>query len=112
MAISLEEGGTDTVEPTTDGPGRHGGSAGATDGQADVTLDIPADAAGEEAAAIVAAVREHLRAEERRTNAEEDERSDGRWVAAGRMRRIGLGRGRMPTDASSDPWAAAGRAIR
>jgi hypothetical protein len=80
-------------------------------------LSIPADAGDAEAAAIAAAVAAHLRDGERAAAAaaaEDDEPAwEGeRWAFAGRVDRLQNRSVRVPADAPTDPWTAAGRAGR
>jgi hypothetical protein len=75
------------------------------------------DADGEEAAAIAAAISTHLsqQAAAAAAAAEDDDGedwNDRRWRFAGRVSRLHGRRVRVPTDAPTDPWAAAGRADR
>ncbi|WP_435073994.1 hypothetical protein [Halorubrum sp. HHNYT27] len=78
-------------------------------------LTIPDDADDAEAAAIAAAVAAHLRDREAAAAAaaDDDRGWDGkRWSFAGRVDRL-TGRSiRVPTDAPTDPWTAAGRVER
>ncbi|WP_458187092.1 acc operon protein [Haladaptatus sp. NG-WS-4] len=84
-----------------------------SDGFADVNLSIPPNASEEEAAAIVAAIGAHLRAEEVAAAADEAETWDGkRWRFAGRAAQLQNRDVRVPTDAPTNPWAAAGRTTR
>ncbi|SEQ36742.1 hypothetical protein [Natrinema salaciae] len=79
----------------------------------DVTLDLPDDADDEEAAAIAAAVGAHLhdRALAAAAAAAEGEETwdDKRWAFAGRVRAQQHRTVRVPRDAPTDPWSAAGR---
>ncbi len=76
-------------------------------------LALPADASAQEAAAIAAAIGAHLR--DRETAAalaagRDDETWDGRrWQFAGRLEGLSGGDGRVPRDAPTDEWTAAGR---
>jgi hypothetical protein len=97
-------------------------AAGAADGEgahrvAVDGLSIPNDADDAEAAAIAAAVAAHLRDGERAAAAaaaEDDEPAwEGeRWAFAGRVERLQNRSVRVPVDAPTDPWTAAGRADR
>ncbi|WP_327052250.1 acc operon protein [Halomicrococcus gelatinilyticus] len=78
-------------------------------------LSIPDDATDEEAAAIAAAVSAHLSAQSAAAAAagEEAETWQGdRWGFAGKVARLQNRDVRVPTDAPTDPWSAAGRASR
>ncbi|OYR53858.1 hypothetical protein [Halorubrum halodurans] len=80
-------------------------------------LRIPDDADDEEAAAIAVAVAAHLRDREAAAAAAADEGGDSgwrgdRWGFAGRLESVRGRRARVPEDAPSDPWAAAGRLDR
>ena len=71
----------------------------------------------EEAAAIAAAIASHLRDEERAAAAEgKSDRgwaeAGWRWAFAGRMRGLGERTVRVPDDAPTDSWTAAGRVDR
>jgi len=106
----------DAGGPDRDGTGRRGerdpATAAALDG-----LKIPDDAGDAEAAAIAAAVAAHLRDGEAAAAAaaaadEEPEWDGKRWSFAGRVDRLSGRSIRVPTDAPTDPWTAAGRAER
>ncbi|WP_144925334.1 hypothetical protein [Halorubrum salsamenti] len=97
------------------------GDAPPADGDAAVDLDrlsIPDDAGDAEAAAIAAAVAAHLRDGERAAAAAAAAADDGsgwegeRWSFAGRVDRLQNRSVRVPVDAPTDPWTAAGRADR
>jgi hypothetical protein len=78
-------------------------------------LSIPDDAGDAEAAAIAAAVAAHLRDGERAAAAAADDEPDWegeRWSFAGRVDRLQNRSVRVPVDAPTDPWTAAGRADR
>jgi acetyl-CoA/propionyl-CoA carboxylase, PccX subunit len=80
-----------------------------------VDLELPADADSEEAAAIVAAIGAHLhdQALAAAAAAEDDEGwEDRRWAFAGRVRAQQRRDVRVPLDAPTDPWSAAGRTDR
>lgn len=85
------------------------------DGAVADRLDLPDSATRREAAAIAAAVGAHLRAEALAAEADEEAGTgwDGRrWTFAGRLREL-QGRGaRVPREAPTDGWAAAGRTDR
>lgn len=77
------------------------------------------DANGAEAAAIAAAIGSYLRDEERAAAADGDGDIDPgwaeegrRWAFAGRVGSVGGRIVRVPDDAPTDPWAAAGRVDR
>ncbi|WP_458204931.1 acc operon protein [Haladaptatus sp. NG-SE-30] len=84
-----------------------------SEGFADVNLSIPPNASEEEAAAIAAAINAHLRAQELAAAEDEAETWHGkRWQFAGRAAQLQNRDVRVPTDAPTDPWAAAGRTTR
>ncbi|MGQ3329764.1 MULTISPECIES: hypothetical protein [Halorubrum] len=81
------------------------------------SLSIPDDAGDAEAAAIAAAVAAHLRDGERAAAAaaaanDEPDWEGERWSFAGRVDRLQSRSVRVPVDAPTDPWTAAGRADR
>lgn len=83
--------------------------------QSDVELDVPDDATDEEAAAIAAAIGSHLHdlALAAAAAADGEETWDGRrWAYAGRIRAQQHRHVRVPLDAPTDPWSAAGRTDR
>ena len=99
---------TETPESeSTDPPTIDPGALAAAD------LDLPDDASDDEAAAIVAAVAAHLRDREAAAAAAAADDDAGwtgkRWAFAGRLESVRGHRGRVPTGAPTDPWAAAGR---
>jgi len=82
----------------------------------DATLTVPADATPEEAAAIAAAIGAHLRDREAAAvaaaaaAASEEKPWDGRrWQFAGRLAGLGHRGRRVPREAPTDEWTAAGR---
>lgn len=80
-----------------------------------VDIELPDDADSEEAAAIVAAIGAHLhdRALAAAAAADEEETwQDRRWAFAGRVRTQQRRDVRVPLDAPTDPWSAAGRTER
>ncbi|TYL40671.1 hypothetical protein CV102_03660 [Natronococcus pandeyae] len=80
-----------------------------------VDVDIPDDADADEAAAIVAAIGAHLHDQAlAAVAAAEDEESwdDRRWAFGGRIREQQQRHVRVPRDAPTDPWSAAGRTDR
>ncbi|GKZ12228.1 acc operon protein [Haladaptatus sp. T7] len=86
----------------------------ATSRSEDVNLSIPPDATEEEAAAIIAAINVHLR-EQEAAAAEDEERPDwegDRWRFAGRMAGLQNRNVRVPTNAPTNEWSAAGRTTR
>ncbi len=103
---------TETPGPDpSDAPTPDSGALAAAD------LDLPDDATDDEAAAIVAAVTAHLRDREAAAAAAAAEDDDAgwtgkRWAFAGRLESVRGRRGRVPTGAPTDPWAAAGRSDR
>ncbi|GAB3028151.1 hypothetical protein [Natronobiforma cellulositropha] len=82
---------------------------------AQLELSIPDDASAEEAAAIVAAIGAHVRDCETAAAlaAQEEPSWDGkRWAFAGRLRSQRGASVRVPKNAPTNPWTAAGRADR
>ena len=77
-------------------------------------LEIPDDATTEEAAAIAAVIGAHLHDLARLAAAQSEETSwDGsRWQFAGRIHAQQQRTVRVPMDAPTDPWTAAGRTNR
>ncbi|WP_280587010.1 hypothetical protein [Halorubrum sp. Boch-26] len=79
-------------------------------------LTLPDDADDAEAAAIAAAVAAHLRDGELAAAAaatDEERTWDGeRWSFVGRVGRLSGRSIRVPENAPTDPWTAAGRADR
>ncbi|WP_305082493.1 hypothetical protein [Natrinema sp. SYSU A 869] len=79
----------------------------------DVDLDLPDDADDEEAAAIAAAIGAHLHDQARAAAAaaaKGEETWDGkRWAFAGRVRAQQHRTARVPREAPTDAWSAAGR---
>jgi len=79
-------------------------------------LSISDDAGDDEAAAIAAAVAAHLRDGELAAAAAasdgEEGREEDRWGLADRIDRLHRRRVRVPVDAPTDPWTAAGRSDR
>lgn len=76
-------------------------------------LDVPESASEAEAAAIAAAIGSHLRAEEAAATAGEEPTWEGRrWTFAGRIAATQRRTARVPTDAPTDTWTAAGRTDR
>jgi hypothetical protein len=78
-------------------------------------IDVPDSATPEETAAIAAAIEAHLDAE--RAAADEDDGTgdtwDGeRWRFRGRIETLQSRSVRVPRDAPTDPWRAAGRTER
>lgn len=94
------------------------GTAPADDGAVALDgLSIPDDAGDAEAAAIAAAVAAHVRDSERAAAAAAaaDDGPDWegeRWSFAGRVDRLQSRSVRVPVDAPTDAWTAAGRAGR
>ena len=80
----------------------------------DLAAAIPDDAESDEAAAIAAALGSYLADRERAAADESGEPSwDGeRWRFAGRLAALGRRSVRVPLDAPTDPWSAAGRTDR
>jgi acetyl-CoA/propionyl-CoA carboxylase, PccX subunit len=83
-----------------------------SEGFADVNLDIPTDATDEEAAAIAAAISAHLRTQEAAAEDEEPDWEGDRWQFAGKISQLQNRDVRVPHDAPTDPWTAAGRTTR
>lgn len=82
---------------------------------ADVSIDLPDDADDAEAAAIAAAIGAHLRDRElaaARAAAEVETWEGKRWRFAGRTEATQGRSRRVPTDAPTDEWTAAGRTDR
>ncbi|MFC4437341.1 MULTISPECIES: hypothetical protein [Natrialbaceae] len=82
---------------------------------AGVDLELPDDADSEEAAAIVAAIGAHLHDQAlAAAAASEDEKTwdNRRWAFSGRIRAQQQRHVRVPRDAPTDPWSAAGRTDR
>jgi hypothetical protein len=83
----------------------------------DDALSIPDRASDAEAAAIAAAVEAHLAAERAavaalESSAKEDSWNGRRWAFAGRLEATGDRTLRVPMQAPTDPWTAAGRSER
>ena len=109
---AVADGGTNAPESVESGPEANPTSGPLADG---VSLSIPENASAEEAAAIVAAVGAHLRDREVAAAATDDSHDhwEGkRWSYAGRIRAQQRRFVRVPTDAPTNPWAAAGRTDR
>lgn len=111
--VSLAELDTEdaTVKVGADG-GDRGPNAGPLDAAApEASIQLPADATQEEIDAIAAAVREHLRTHGTSTEGTDE---GPEWVFAGRLRCAGTRtpENRHLREAHSDPWVAAGRAVR
>ena len=79
-------------------------------------LRVPETASSAEAAAIAAVVGAHLRDQQAAAAAEGDGEEptwDGeRFAFAGRLSGLGLGERRVPENAPTDRWTAAGRTDR
>ncbi len=85
----------------------------ATSRSEDVKLSIPPDASAEEAAAIAAAINAHLQDQRAAEGADEEPDWDGkRWQFAGKVSQLQNRDVRVPTDAPTNPWSAAGRTTR
>ena len=81
----------------------------------DVSLSIPPDASEEEAAAIMAAINVILREREAAAAAAEDGEPDWeneRWAFSGKMAQLQNRDVRVPMNAPTDAWSAAGRTTR
>jgi hypothetical protein len=107
---------TDSTDPGGNTGDQNGDPHDATVAAALDGLTIPDDADDAEAAAIAAAVAAHIRdgeAAAAAAAANEDPDWDGkRWAFAGRIDRLSGRSIRVPADAPTDPWTAAGRADR
>lgn len=83
---------------------------------ADSRVSVPADATPDEAAAIVAAVEAHLAAERALQQASESTAEPSwtgrRWGFAARIEATQSQSVRVPSEAPTDPWTAAGRTDR
>ncbi|ARS88357.1 hypothetical protein [Natrarchaeobaculum aegyptiacum] len=81
-----------------------------------VSISLPADATDEEAAAITAAIGAHLHdhalAVAAAAASGEETWDDRRWAFGGRIRDQQQRRVRVPRDAPTNPWTAAGRTDR
>jgi hypothetical protein len=77
-------------------------------------LDVPEDATPEEAAAIASALGAHLTDRERAaaTKSTEPTWQDRQWQFAARVETTGGCSERVPRDAPTDAWTAAGRTDR
>ncbi|WP_277998681.1 hypothetical protein [Natrinema marinum] len=82
----------------------------------DISLDLPDDADDEEAAAIAAAIGAHLHdhalAAAAAAASGEETWDDKRWAFAGRVRAQQHRTVRVPRDAPTNAWSAAGRTER
>lgn len=82
----------------------------------DVSIDIPDTADDEEAAAIAVAIGAHLHdhalAAAAAAATGEETWDDERWAFAGRVRAQQHRTVRVPRDAPTNPWSAAGRTDR
>ncbi|ELY69735.1 hypothetical protein [Natrinema versiforme] len=120
---------TSQQQPTTDdgerpesagADGSNGDSSGSRGLEAalptDVDLELPDDADNEEAAAIVAAIGAHLHDQALAAAAAaadgEETWDDKRWAFGGKVRAQQHRTVRVPRDAPTDPWSAAGRTKR
>ncbi|WP_319004359.1 hypothetical protein [Natrinema amylolyticum] len=107
----------DGAAPSTDDETAGGESAGLEAAlPGDVALDLPDDADDEEAAAIAAAIGAHLHDQTLAAAAAaaegEETWDDDRWAFAGRVRAQQHRTVRVPRDAPTDAWSAAGRTKR
>ncbi|MFC4543646.1 hypothetical protein ACFO5R_17100 [Halosolutus amylolyticus] len=119
MAHQKQANAAETRNSTVDGDAggtRSHGTSGRPLLPAGVDIDIPDTADEEEAAAIVAAVGAHLHdhalAAAAAAAAEEETWDDRRWAFAGRVRAQQQRTVRVPRDAPTNPWSAAGRTDR
>ena len=81
----------------------------------DVSLSLPQTVSDAEAAAIAAAIGAHLRDRElaaARGEREEETWQGKRWAFAGKLDGCSGSTGRVPLDAPTDQWTAAGRSDR
>ncbi|QLG51117.1 hypothetical protein HYG82_01570 [Natrinema halophilum] len=82
----------------------------------DVSLELPADADDEEAAAIMAAIGAHLHdhalAAAAAAASGEETWDEKRWAFAGRVREQQHRTVRVPREAPTNAWSAAGRTDR
>ena len=109
---AVPDGGTNAAESVESEQEPNPTTAPFADG---VSLAIPENASAEEAAAIVAAVGAHLRDREvaaAATDDSDDHWEGKRWSYAGRIRAQQRRFVRVPTDAPTNPWTAAGRTDR
>ncbi|MFB6301687.1 MAG: hypothetical protein ABEH78_02320 [Haloferacaceae archaeon] len=110
-----EEGGDPSANSdTTDDRGVRVSGASVPD---DATLVLPPDADPDEAAAIVAAVGAHLRDRAAAATAAAEGDGEPSWTGerfrfAGRIDALSGRSVRIPLDAPTDAWTAAGRADR
>ena len=77
-----------------------------------MNVELPPDASADEAAAIAAVIRTYIA-----ESADDDDEpatdwNERRWRFTGRVDSLQGRRIRAPTDAPSDPWAAASRTAR
>ncbi len=102
---------TDTAESAPDGTDTHPGPLPPA-----IDLEIPETATEAEAAAIAAAVGAHLHdhalAAATAAAAGEETWDDKRWSFAGRVTAQQRQTVRVPRDAPTNPWSAAGRTDR
>ncbi|ADB60619.1 hypothetical protein Htur_1734 [Haloterrigena turkmenica DSM 5511] len=113
--VEFEEGPADTTAASGDAATADA-VPDAEDLLSDVELDVPDDASDEETAAIAAAIGAHLHdqalaAAAAAANGEETW-DDRRWSFAGRIRSQQHRTVRVPREAPTDPWTAAGRTDR
>ncbi|RKD97705.1 hypothetical protein [Halopiger aswanensis] len=106
---------SEAAEPAADGrPAGEGPDVAAV--LSDVELDIPETADEEEAAAIAAAVGAHLHdhalAVAAAAASEEETWDDKRWAFSGRLRAQQHRYARVPREAPTNAWSAAGRTDR
>jgi len=115
MATDSPEADAEPADPNADAP--ESDPTGPTVAAVLDGLTLPDDADDAEAAAIAAAVAAHLRdGELAAAAAAEADAETGwegeRWAFADRVDRLTGRSVRVPTDAPTDPWTAAGRADR
>ncbi|WP_049923701.1 hypothetical protein [Halopiger djelfimassiliensis] len=113
-----DDGRTNRSRNPSSGPDPDAGSGGSPleiGLPSGVDLDLPDDATDEEAAAIAVAIGAHLHdhALAVAAAAGSEERWDGkRWAFSGRMRTQQHRFARVPREAPTDAWSAAGRTDR
>ncbi|WP_436343538.1 hypothetical protein [Natronorubrum sp. FCH18a] len=113
MASQKQTNPADASQPAVD----EGTETTASVIPSDVTLELPDDANDEEAAAIAAAVGAHLHDHALAVAAAaaaggEETWDDKRWSFAGRIRAQQSRTVRVPRDAPTNGWSAAGRTDR
>lgn len=116
MASPKQANAAEASQPATEAEDEGAGAvAGAI--PSDVSLELPDDASEEEAAAIAAAIGAHLHDHALAVAAAaaasgEETWDDKRWSFAGRIRAQQRRTVRVPRDAPTNAWSAAGRTDR